>query len=153
MSFKIRGEADEWFSRIFKAKDSPLVTKFDYYYLCLMMGFARRKAMPAANAAEFVQTFVHDYRPVQNQIIGLLVATEARALGIDFTNRARIKDLLSTYVSPEASVGLTPAGFSRLNEYANGGFNAIVASYPEPHPWVAADFMQWYQRAVLAPSD
>ncbi|TFZ03386.1 hypothetical protein [Ramlibacter rhizophilus] len=151
MSFKLRTEVDDWFSRIYKAKDSPLSTKFDYYYLCLMMGFSRGKATPVTNAVEFVQNFVLDYRSVQSQIIGLLIATEARALGIELTNRARIKDLLSRYVSPEASVALTPKGFERLNDYANGGFNAIVASYPEEQPWIASDFMQWYQRAISAP--
>lgn len=147
MSFKLRAEVDEWFARISKSKDSPLATKFDYYYLCLMMGFAKGTATTPSSANEFVQTFVNDYRPVQNLIIGLLIAVEARSLGVDLGNRAAIKRLLALYVSPEGSVGLTSDGFQRLNDYANGGFNAIVAAYPEP-PWIAADFLEWYLRDI-----
>jgi hypothetical protein len=147
MSFRMRPEVDEWFSRIAKAKDSPLATKFDYYYLCLMMGFGKGTATSPTAAVEFVPTFINAYRPTQNLIIGLLVAAEANLQGIDLTNRAAIKKLLALYVSPEPSVGLTADGFQRVNDYANGGFNCIVAGYPES-PWVAADFLEWYTREL-----
>lgn len=147
MAFKMRTEVDEWFAKIFKAKDSPLTTKFDYYYLCLMMGLAKRKADTLTSGSEFVPYFVNDYRPVQNLIIGLLIAVEAGLQGVDLKNRSAIKKLLSLYVSPEPSVALTADGFQRLNDYANGGFNTIVSAYPEV-PWVAADFLQWYLREV-----
>lgn len=147
MAFKLRSEVDDWFSKIFNAKDSPLTTKFDYYYLCLMMGLAKRKAATLSGGTELVRSFINDYRPVQNLIIGLLIAAEAQLQGVDLTNRAAIKKLLALYVSPEASVGLTADGFQRVNDYANGGFNAIVSVYPEA-PWVPADFLLWYQREI-----
>jgi hypothetical protein len=147
MAFKLRPEVDEWFSKIFKVKDSPLTQKFDYYYLCLMMGLAKRKAATLTNGTEFVQFFIADYRPVQNLVIGLLVAAEAQLQGVDLSNRVAIKKLLALYVSPEASVALTVDGFQRLNDYANGGFNAIVSVYPEA-PWVPADFLLWYSKEI-----
>ncbi len=143
MSFKLRPEVDAWFARIMKAKGSPLSTKFDCYYICLMMGFAHGKADHVANSTEFVSTFIGDYRPSQNFILGLLVSAEAHLQGIEISDRTAIKRLLTLYVSPEPSVGLTADGFQRLNEYSNGGFNAIVVRYPEP-PWIAADFLEWY---------
>lgn len=152
MSFKMRPEIDEWFARIMKGKGSPLATKFDCYYICLMMGFAGGKVAHAANAVEFVSTFINDYRPAQNFILGLLVAAEAHIQGVELADRTAVKRLLALYVSPEPSVGLTNEGFQRMNEYANGGFNAIVATYPEP-PWIAADFLDWYLRAIQSAID
>jgi hypothetical protein len=149
MAFRMRAEVDEWFAKIHKAKDSPLTTKFDYYYLCLMMGLARRKADTLTTGQDFVQSFINDYRPVQNLVIGLLIAAEAHVQGVDLSNRGAIKTLLSLYVSPEPSVALTPDGYQRLNDYANGGFNTIVGAYPEV-PWVAADFLQWYVREMAS---
>lgn len=147
MAFKMRPEVDDWFAKIHKAKDTPLPTKFDYYYLCLMFGLAHRKPATLAGGIDFISYFIADYKPVQNLILGLLVVAEAELQGIDLSNRIAIKKLLTLYVSPEASVALTSEGFDRLNDYANGGFNAIVSSYPES-PWVATDFLQWYAREV-----
>ncbi|QLA82558.1 hypothetical protein EXV95_19105 [Acidovorax sp. JMULE5] len=147
MAFKMRQEVDEWFSKVHKAKDTPFPTKFDYYYLCLMFGLAKRKPATLSAGVEFIDYFVADYKPVQNLILGLLVVAEAEVQGIDLNNRAAIKKLLGLYLSPEASVALTAQGFDRMNDYANGGFNSIVASYPEA-PWVAADFLQWYTREI-----
>ena len=147
MSFKLRPEVDEWFSRISRARTSPLSTKFDSYYICLMMGLATGRAVQAPSAIEFVGTFVNDYRPAQNIIIGMLVAAEANAQGVNLGDRIAIQRLLSLYVSPESSIGLTSDGFQRLNEYANGGFNEIASSYPE-QPWIAADFLEWYLPAL-----
>lgn len=144
MSFKMRPEVDDWFSKVVHLKGAT-APKFDAYYLCLMMGFATGRAEEPANAAEFVAYFVNDYRPAQNTIIGMLIAVEARLRGVDLGNRISIRTLLLDYVSPNAPVGLTPAGFERLNWYANGGFNEIVARYPDTsRPWSAADFFQWY---------
>lgn len=142
MSFKMRPEVEEWFSRVVHTKISS-APKFDAYYLCLMMGFAAGRAEEPANAPEFVDYFVSDYRGAQNTIIGMLVAAEARLQGVDLSDRVAIRSLLLNYVSP-ATVGLTSAGFERLNCYANGGFNEIVARYPDTRPWSSADFLQWY---------
>lgn len=142
MTFKMRPEVDDWFSRVVhKGSAAP---KFDAYYLCLMMGFATARPEEPANASEFVDYFVADYRPFQNTIIGLLVAAEARLQGVDLGNRAAIRTLLLSYVSSVGPAGLTAEGFERLNWYANGGFNELVARYPDTRPWSAADFFQWY---------
>ena len=147
MSFKMRPEVEEWFLRVVHTKGSA-APKFDAYYLCLMMGFATGRAEEPANVSEFVDYFVSDYRPAQNTIIGMLIAAEARLQGVDLGNRLAIRTLLLNYVSPVAPVGLTAAGFERLNWYANGGFNEIVARYPDGRPWSAADFFQWYLPTV-----
>lgn len=142
MSFKMRPEVDDWFAKVVQIKGAT-APKWDAYYLCLMMGLAKGRAEEPVHAVEFVDYFVNDYRPAQNTIIGMLIAVEARVHGVDLGNRASIRTLLLDYVSPNAPVGLTPAGFERLNWYANGGFNEIVSRYPD-RPWSPADFFQWY---------
>lgn len=143
MSFKMRPEVDEWFAKVVHTKGSA-APKFDAYYLCLMMGFAAARAEEPTNAVEFVHYFVSDYRPSQNTIIGMLIAVDARSRSVDLENRGAIRTLLLEYVSPNAPEGLTPAGFERLNWYANGGFNELVSRYSDNRPWSAAEFYQWY---------
>ena len=49
MSFRLRTDAEKWFSEI---ADHPGTLKFDLYYFCLMAGFAGIPAMvllPATN--------------------------------------------------------------------------------------------------------
>lgn len=143
MSFKMRAEVDEWFAKVVHVKGAT-APKFDAYYFCLMMGFAVGRAEEPTTASEFVDYFVNDYSPAQSTIIGMLIAAEAKLVGVDLGDRVAIRGLLLNYVSPKAPAALTSAGFDRLNSYANGGFNEIVSRYPDVRPWSAADFLQWY---------
>jgi hypothetical protein len=126
----MRDEVEGWFRGIV-GSDGPLRTKFDQYYLCLMLGLATGRSDKAANADEFVQYFVSDYAGVGRIIVALLVIAEADRLGIDISDKNDVKKLLNEYLDPTNPAHLSETGFQRLNDYANGGFSVLNEVFPE----------------------
>lgn len=145
MAFRMRQEVEDWFKHI--SKEEPLETKFDLYYLCLMMGLATSRFDPLQGGAEFVDNFVVDYKPVQRLIIGLLLIAEMSRLEINLMDRDKTQDLINTYLDPTQPSHLRDMGFGRLNEYANGGFNEIMENLGDK-PHHVEPFLQWYTQTL-----
>lgn len=146
MPFRMRQEVEDWFKHI--DKKGPLETKFDLYYLCLMMGLAASRFDPLQGGTEFVDNFVIDYKPVQRLILGLLLLTDMSRLNINFTDRDKTQSLINTYLDPTQPSHLRDTGFGMLNEYANGGFNEIMENLGnKPHH--VETFLQWYTKTLF----
>src|SRR4051812_36711174 len=99
MAFRLRQEADDWFKFIFK-KDGPIQTKFDIYYLCLMLGFASGRLEKSTDAVEIVAYFVTEYKSVQRMVIGLLLIVELHRLGSDLSDKKELQKLMNQYLDP-----------------------------------------------------
>lgn len=142
MPFQLRPEADTWFKSI--SAELPFKTKFDLYYLCLMLGLASGRNDGVSGAPDMVDYFVADYAPVARLITALLVIAEANRLGIQFTEKAAVKRLLDDYLDPTHPAYITKDGFQKLNDYANGGFLILNEALPD-RPRYAASFFQFYK--------
>jgi hypothetical protein len=146
MSFRLRSDADDYFRHI-AATDGPIRTKFDQYYLSLMIGLTTGRNERAASAPEFVTYFVADYAPIGRLLVGLLVVVEAARLGVELTEKGDVKKLLSDYLDPTNPTSLSEAGFQKLNDYANGGYSALVEAIPQK-PHHVEDFLQAYTSLI-----
>lgn len=147
MSFRLESEVDDWFRHLSKDSD-VLKTKFDVYYLCLMLGFAAGQLDSRGKSApEFINAFAGDYRPMQRLIIGLLLVVELNRLGIEIAEREAVRSLLSQYIESQEAANLTVAGFARMNEYAAGGFVYLTEQLPEK-PHHIETFLQHYVRVL-----
>ena len=58
--FRLKPEVEDWFKGVYNK--GALKTKWDIYYLCLMLGLAGSKTSPATNAIELVDYFIEDYK-------------------------------------------------------------------------------------------
>jgi hypothetical protein len=127
MAFRLRQDAEKWFSEI--AGKAPVRSKFDLFYFCLMAGLmAGRRSDPSQSgraAPEFVNTFIEDYRASQRLIIGLLIIAEVNRLGINLQEKAAVRQTIRDLVDPHTPTGLTDEGMRVLNTYASGGFEYI----------------------------
>lgn len=141
MAFRMRGDVEDWFRHI--QKQEPIQTKFDLYYLCLMMGLATGRADRPANASEFVDDFVKDYKPMQRLVIGLMLVSELDRIGVDLTEREEIQRQVAHYLNPNNPANLTEEGFNRLNAYANGGYTYLVEHLGDK-PQHIYEFLQSY---------
>ncbi len=141
MPFRMRSDVDDWFRHI--SKREPIQTKFDLYYLCLLIGLASGRSDRPTNAGEFVDDFVKDYKPMQRLIIGLMLVAELNRLGIDLSERGEVQRQISRYLDPNNPANLTEEGFNRLNAYASGGFNYLVERHADK-PRNIEEFLQIY---------
>lgn len=146
MAFRLRQDTEDWFSQINKQK--PIETKFDLYYLCLMLGLATgRSSQPSARCATisegFVDNFVMAYRPYQRLIVGLLLTAELSSLGVGLEESDFVRKKLLELVDPTAATKLTEAGMTKLNEYTSGGFDYLTENM-ESKPFHVEEFLQTY---------
>jgi hypothetical protein len=145
-SFRLRNDAEKWFSEI---ERSPHVrSKFDIYYFCLMAGFASGRAsethLTSATSKEFIDYFIEDYKPASRLLIGLLVTAEMKYRGIDVSEKAAVRALFKELV--DANNGnnhLTDEGMRRMNAYASGGFD-YLSERRESKFYTVEEFLQDY---------
>jgi hypothetical protein len=147
MDFRFSLDADNWFSHL--RDKSPFRVKFDFYYLCLMLGLASgRKAEPAG--PEFVGYFVDDYKSSHRLISGLLLVSELQNLGIGMKEKADVRRVIADLFDPNSPTGLSDEGIRALNCYSAGGFSYLVEHREKPHhaDEFLADYMQLLRSAV-----
>ena len=149
MPFRLRTDADKWFSEI-DGKE-PVKTKFDLFYFCLVAGLASgRSTDPASSgvkAREIVDDYIQDYRAAQRLITGLLVIAEVRKSGIDLQERSAVRAVFQRLVTPLAKTGLTDEGMRCLNDYASGGYEFLAESRPTK-PSSPEEFLRDFVRLV-----
>ena len=141
--FRLRKDAENWFKHI--AEEPPLTTKFDLYYLCLMLGLAARRASDpvksGTSAPGFVDQFVREYKGQERLILGLLLRAELAGPGYEPDERDEVRQTLAGLVEGN---GLSDKGVSRLNEYASGGFDALQERYGDVAPYSTEEFLPRY---------
>ena len=146
--FRLRVDAEEWMRHVAPPND-PIDSKFDLYYLCLLVGLAgRRKSNPKTEgrkATDLVNYFIEDYKPSQFLIISLLIVAELGRLGINLDERKSVRKRITKLVKPNSQSGLTDYGMEMLNQYASGGFDLILSKRYTP-PYNTEDLL----RTILA---
>jgi len=152
MAFRLRQDVEEWFSQIHKQK--PIETKFDLYYLSLMLGLASgRTSQPSARCSSisegFVDNFVLAYRPYQRLIVGLLLTAELSSLGVSLNESDYVRKKLLDLVDPTSPTNLTELGMTKLNEYSSGGFDYLT-EHMEAKPYHVEEFLQTYTTLLRA---
>lgn len=145
--FRIRQDAENWFSNIKNQK--PIQTEFDLYYFCLMLGLATgRKSNPSDRCADWeIGYFINDYKTSQRLIIGLLIRTELSRLGIEVTEKKEVRQLFNELVDPTSRSHLTELGMDRLNEYSSGGYD-YLAEKLSSKPHYVEEFLRTYDKLL-----
>jgi hypothetical protein len=143
MPFRMRQDAEKWFSEI--EKQAPLRTTFDLYYFCLMAGLmAGRRSDPTHGgraAPVFVNTVVEEYRTSQRLLLGLLIIAELKRHGIDLHEKASVRKTIRELVDPHTPTSLTEEGMRLLNSYASGGYD-YIAEQRSSKPYTVEEFLR-----------
>lgn len=147
MSFFRRTEMDAWFGDLYNNKQSALELRFDYYYMCLMIGFASLRDDPLEGGDELVRYVPNQFAAASDLIIGLLLIAETQKLGKQLSSKRDVEFLVNQYLESSGSGSLNEAGFSRVNNYANGGFNYLFENHAGK-PYFADTFFGWYSAQI-----
>lgn len=128
--FRMRSDADRWFRYI--VEQAPVKTKFDVYYLCLMVGIKQGELDDVTDAIEIYQKFPQEYEGSRLQVLALLISAELKREGLEFNERDAVQSVIARYIATDSPSNLSAEGFKRANSYASGGFNLLVDAYGEP---------------------
>ena len=134
MHFKIAKSAQCYFNNIMNlegshaAEDKNKFIQFDVYYCCALIGMAAGQIdEDTSELKDLVERYPVQYRDCKAQIAGLLVASEARRLGID-TQSSKLEQIMLQYLSNNDTL-LSEDGIKTLNAYALKGYR-LITDYP-----------------------
>ena len=129
MSFRLPVDADNYFGQIWNNKSTNINFryKFDYYYLCLIIGLNSRKISSAdkVDAKDLVDNYPGDYIKLADVIAGLLIDAEIERLAIDPNDRDSIESLILELIDHQSVTRLSSNGMDQLNLYAARGLDII----------------------------
>lgn len=134
VDFKIAKSAQSYFNNIMNlegshaAEDKNKFIQFDVYYCCALIGMAAGQIdEDTSELKDLVERYPVQYRDCKAQIAGLLVASEARRLGID-TQSSKLEQIMLQYLSNNDTL-LSEDGIKTLNAYALKGYR-LITDYP-----------------------
>lgn len=145
MYFQLRKDADKWFKDV-----APhYATKFDLYYLCLIVGFAaRRKARAESNeVTDLTDDYPKEFKSRGRLLVALLVSTELSTMGIDLDERDAVYREISRIIATDSRSYLTDEGGRLMNQYAHGGFGALCERF-EDRPRSIETFIREYSNFI-----
>lgn len=128
MRFQMSKEMKNYFDNImnsggaYGADDRKKFIIFDVYYYCALVGMAAVELDEnKSNLDEgFVQEYPTSYKESKVQIAGLLVATEAKRMGIDMHSE-RLEEIMLEYLDDSEKTMLSEKGITTLNAYSLRG--------------------------------
>lgn len=128
--FRIRKDAEAWFRKV--QDKPPIKTKFDLYYLCLMLGLKQGRLDSVGDASDVYLKFPQEYEGSRFMIIGLLIAAEMKREGLDYEDRTAVQEMVAKYVATDTPASLSAEGFAKVNSYASGGFDILAGELEDP---------------------
>ncbi len=134
MHFQISQNAYSFFDSIINTEGSHSVSdknkfmQFDVYYCCALIGMsAVQLDNDTTGFRDIVEKYPKPYADYKAHIAGLLIATEAKRLGID-TQSSKLEEIMLKYLSEDDSL-LSEEGVKTLNAYALKGYY-LLNEYP-----------------------
>lgn len=145
MYFQFRRDADRWFKDI----SSHYPTKFDLYYLCAIAGIAagRKTTVESDQVTDLVEYYPGDFKTRGRLLVGLLLCAELESLGITLEEREEVYGRIRGLLDPNSQSCLNDEGVKLMNQYANGGFDALC-EYFSDRPRTAETFVQMYTKCI-----
>ena len=126
MHFRISKNAQNFFSNIINLEgshgsdDKNKFIQFDVYYCCALIGMAAVQLDDdTSDLKDLVDRYPKPYVESRAHIAGLLVATEAKRLGID-SQSPKLEEIMLQYLSDDSTM-LSEEGIKTLNAYSLKG--------------------------------
>ncbi len=154
MHFTMSKSAQDFFSNVIAqegshgTKDKNKFIQFDVYYCCALIGMAAVQLDDDTSdlKAQLVDKYPKAYAESRAHIAGLLVATEAKRLGID-PQSPKLEEIMLQYLSDDSTM-LSEEGIKTLNAYALKGYH-LISEYPlVDKPTSREDFLEAFNMAM-----
>lgn len=155
MRFTMSKSAQDFFSNIIAPegshgpKEKNKFIKFDVYYCCALIGMAAVQLDSDTSdfKAQFVDKYPKAYSECKAHIAGLLVATEAKRLGIDLQS-PELEELMLKYLSDDPTMLSEEEGIKTLNAYSLKGYHLIHEFPLEEKPTTKEEFLEAFNVAI-----
>lgn len=146
MRFKMSKRAQDFFSDIISSK-SKFSYQFDVYYCCALIGMAAvQRDDETSDLSDLIDGYPQTYINYKDYIAGLLVATEAKRIGIDIKSN-QLEQIMLKYLSNDNTM-LSEEGIKALNAYSLKGYY-LIHEYPlVEKPTSREEFLEAFNLAI-----
>lgn len=153
MHFRISKNAYSFFDNIINtegshaASDKNKFMQFDVYYCCALIGMAAVQLDDdATDLRDIVEKYPKPYADYKAHIAGLLIATEAKRLGIH-PQSSKLEEIMLKYLSDDDTM-LSEEGVKTLNSYSLKGYY-LLTEYPLANkPTSREEFLEAFNTAL-----
>jgi len=130
------------------SEDRSKFIQFDIYYCCALVGMAACKLdEDDSDLKDMVDKYPNPYRDCRSQIAGLLIATEAKRLGVDI-HSSKLEEAMLQYLNSEDETLLSEKGVKTLNAYSLKGAY-LLQDYPLiDKPVSREEFLEGFNLAI-----
>lgn len=153
MHFTMSKSAQDFFSNVITpegshgSKDKNKFLQFDVYYCCALIGMAALNLDTDTELkAQLVDKYPKAYSESKAHIAGLLVASEAKRLGVDLQS-SKLEEIILRYLSDDSTM-LSEEGIRTLNQYSAAGYNLIHEFPLVEKPTSREEFLEAFNIAI-----
>lgn len=153
MHFRISKNAYSFFENIINTEGSHSISdrnkfmQFDVYYCCALIGMsAVQLDNDTTDLRDIVEKYPKPYADYKAHIAGLLIATEAKRLGID-PQSSKLEEIMLKYLSEDDSL-LSEEGVKTLNAYALRGYYLLNEFPLADKPTSREEFLDAFNIAI-----
>ena len=154
MEFRISKSAQSFFSDIMNLDGSHAAVdknkfshQFDVYYCCALIGLAAGQIdKDTSDLKDLTEKYPKPYLDCRAQIAGLLVASEAKRLGVDIQS-SKLEDVMLQYLSNDDTM-LSEEGVKTLNAYSLKGYHLIHEFPLVEKPMSREEFLEAFYTAM-----
>ncbi len=154
MRFRISKSAQSFFGSIVNFEGSHAADdrnkfgyQFDVYYCCALIGMAAGQIdEDTSDLKDMTENYPKPYLDSKTQIAGLLVASEAKRLGIDMQS-TKLEEIMLQYLSNDDTM-LSDEGVKALNAYSLKGFHLIREFPLSDRPTSREEFLEAFFAAL-----
>lgn len=128
---------------------SPISTRFDAFYLCLVIGLlykVHKEDLPPAHETEEMlgRDFTESYLGIsKNTILSLLLTSEIERKQKKDENRVELSKFINSYLDTGPNSKISAEAALQINRYVLGGYKKIKSKSPEP-PGNFREFINTY---------
>lgn len=141
--FQFSKDAVKWFGDI----DKYYPTKFDLYYLCLVLGLKSGRKADPVNTTDLIENFPREFTHTGHLLLGLLISSELKAAGVDLSERVEVHRIIGELVDPTPSSKLSDEGMKAMNKYSQGGFDLLCEKFSD-RPRTIETFLSKYSKIL-----
>ena len=135
--FRWSKNTKDWSENLLDNKrNSVIKIDFDLYYLFLLigLGLGRSEALNEKNSTDIIRYYPSKYTAQRHKIAMMLIYCDLKASGFSTNDKNIVKSKIEEIITSDSVNLITSDGEKLLNNYANGGYEAVREKMAKVEP-------------------
>lgn len=135
--FRWSKNTKDWSENLLDNKrNSVIKIDFDLYYIFLLigLGLGRSEALNEKNSTDIIRYYPSKYTAQRHKIAMMLIYCDLKTSGFSTNDKNIVKSKIEEIITSDSVNLITSDGEKLLNNYANGGYEAVREKMAKVEP-------------------